>query len=530
MNYLKSLLLIIALNTSILRAQTIFVSGNQSGEWQADTIRLTNDVIVAYGEKLTIKAGATIIADNYCGIKVYGGLEAIGDSDNRITFDVSDTTHFSNYEIIKGSWTGIEFNNCSDRIILHYCDFSHGKTELDGDGGVMRFYGVDDAEISHCTFSNNIMRRKGGALYAEHSTLNINNTEVFDNRGYNYEGSYQHGGGMAFVNCDITMDDMYFHDNYCPACYGGGVCFDSCNLILNKAIIENNYATNAGGIGIQRSAHLDVKLSNLLITHNTVAHYGGGMAIATADPIISNSTIAYNSCVGAGGGGLQTAFEAKPTFVNTIIYGNFWKETGNDLELGSQIFIWGSDCDPCFYNGIIQGGLSLIYNSFNVNKEHFINIADTDPLFVDPENNNFMLSKESPAIDAGNSNDYPILLPPTDLAGNQRIFNNIIDLGCYEYNNISVNEIAYNDDIKIVPNPLDNSSICSFILKERSSVSLKLITLDGRIVFHKNYEFNTYGKVSIKLDEALQHLNKNNNIYIINIVTDDEILAAKVVY
>lgn len=529
MNYIKSLLFFTLLNINILQAQTIIVSGIHSGEWQADTIRIIDDVIVPTGEVLSVRAGATIIADNYSGIKVYGGFEAIGDADNRITFDVNDTTDFSNYEVIKGAWTGLEFNNCSDRIILRHCDFSHGKTEIDGDGGVMRFYNVDDAEISHCTFSNNIMRRKGGALYAEHSTLNISNTEVFDNKGYNHEGSYQHGGGMAFVNCDVTMDNMHFHDNYCPACYGGGLCFDSCSVVLDKAIIENNYATNAGGIGIQRSAHLDVKLSNMLITHNTVAHYGGGVAIATADPIISNSTIAYNSCIGAGGGGLQTAFGAKPTFVNTIIYGNYWEEQGSS-ELGSQIFVWGSDCDPRFYNGIIQGGLDLIYNAFNIDKNHFLNIADTDPLFLDTDNNNFMLSKDSPAIDAGNSTDYPMLLPPTDLAGNQRIFNNVIDLGCYEYNNISVNETSYNNGIEISPNPLNANSICTFTLKERSAISLKMTSLDGRIVFNKNYDFSTNGKMSISLDEALQNLSKNNNIYIINIVTDNEILSAKVVY
>jgi hypothetical protein len=59
------------------------------------------------------------------------------------------------------------------------------------------------------------------------------------------------------------------------------------------------------------------------------------------------------------------------------------------------------------------------------------NNFDADPLFIQPGCNDFRLGHGSPAIDAGDNS----LLPPgigTDIDGQQRILNGIVDLGAYE--------------------------------------------------------------------------------------------------
>ena len=64
------------------------------------------------------------------------------------------------------------------------------------------------------------------------------------------------------------------------------------------------------------------------------------------------------------------------------------------------------------------------------------NIIDADPLFVDPNNLDFSLQSDSPAIDIGDNTTIENLSAVgnnTDLAGNPRITNETVDLGAYEF-------------------------------------------------------------------------------------------------
>ena len=53
-----------------------------------------------------------------------------------------------------------------------------------------------------------------------------------------------------------------------------------------------------------------------------------------------------------------------------------------------------------------------------------------DPGFVDAANGDYRLASGSPCIDAG---DNAYVTTATDLAGNARIANGTVDIGCYEY-------------------------------------------------------------------------------------------------
>ena len=64
-----------------------------------------------------------------------------------------------------------------------------------------------------------------------------------------------------------------------------------------------------------------------------------------------------------------------------------------------------------------------------VGKNNVSNNLTLDPSFVDAKHGNFRLSENSVAIDAGTFVDYGEF----DLDGNVRVYNNTVDLGCYEY-------------------------------------------------------------------------------------------------
>jgi hypothetical protein len=67
------------------------------------------------------------------------------------------------------------------------------------------------------------------------------------------------------------------------------------------------------------------------------------------------------------------------------------------------------------------------------------NIIGSDAGFINPGANNYSLQNTSPCIDAGNPDTTGLNIPITDILGNIRIENNIIDIGALEFQNTIVN-------------------------------------------------------------------------------------------
>ena len=509
-------------------AQVIQVIGNQSGTWSGE-VHLIGDVIVPNEETLTIEPGTSVIADGYFEILVLGNFYAIGEENEYITFTVADTTGYSNYEDAEaGAWKGFYFNK-SGEVVMRYCDFSYGKNHDGNDGGMMRISLSDQVEISNCVFHHNTTRRKGAAIYAENSVLKIHYCQVCYNIAEAPLGEWTWGVGFQFLKCDLDIHDMVFHDNNSSTAYGGGMNIDSCNMTLNNAVFYNNNVVNAGGLGIQRCKDYTVKVANMLAYNNSARHYGGALAMATSDPELNNLTIVNNYC-GAGGAGMQTAFDACPTLNNCIFWGNHAVYELNETDTveyydGSQIWLWGSDCYPKFNNGVVQYGLDSIYCHENILV--YNGMLDTDPLFVDEKHHDYHFLENSPCIDAGTPDITGLFIPETDLAGGTRVINNRIDMGCYEFGNISVNEVSLNEKlISVYPNPLDDNALCVVNIVKKTDVVLRLISLDGKEVYRENCGTFEAGENHIPLYEMMKNIEKGNNVYFL--IIDNQ--CVKIVY
>ena len=528
---MKKLLTLLLLSAAfVMNAQIVQVSGNQTGTWSGE-IHIIDEVVVPNDDTLTISAGATVIADGYFGITVLGSFFAMGEENARISFTVADTTGYSDYENpVAGGWEGIHFSK-PDNVKLFYCDFSYGKTKLNGDGGAMRIFYGKRFDVDNCTFHHNTMRKRGGAIYAENSTLNISNCEFYDNFGTGYLGSYCWGVGCQFLKCDITMHDVVFHDNYSDVAYGGGMNIDSCNMELYNAVFYNNMSVDAGGLGIQRCKDYSVKVTNMLAYNNSVVHYGGGMAIAISDPELTNITLTDNYCGGGGGAGMQMYVNSAPTISNSIIYGNhaiYGMSLGiEEYYIGSQIWLWGDGNSPLFYNSTVQYGLDSINGSYQIPEEHYINMIKADPLFVDAENHDYQLLANSPCINTGREDLTGLFVLDTDLAGGPRIFNDRIDMGCYEWNNIGVDEVlTHHNALSVYPNPLNDNAFCVVTLDKKSDVVLKLISLDGKEIYRENVGILDVGENRIPLDRMMKSIEKGNIMYLL--VIDNQYV--KIIY
>jgi len=89
---------------------------------------------------------------------------------------------------------------------------------------------------------------------------------------------------------------------------------------------------------------------------------------------------------------------------NSILYGSSIFGTADYSNIGSNLSLSGT-------------------NIYTINSGHFLDFASGD----------YSLSPGSPCINTGINTISGYTLPETDLAGNPRIINDIVDIGAYEY-------------------------------------------------------------------------------------------------
>ncbi len=205
---------------------------------------------------------------------------------------------------------------------------------------------------------------------------------------------------------------------------GGGVsCIDPWPEVYNS-VFENN-GSSLGGGGMSSGSAI-----NCLFVNNYVTGYssGGGML----DGIAINCTFVGNSSGEFGGG--MTGGEAYNciAYTNTAVYGGF------DLEsVGKAV----NCCAPDLQHGV-NGNIT------------------NAPQFIAWEQFEFRLTSGSPCIDAG-SNAWASTLAP-DLAGDARIYNSTVDMGCLEWSPVPSWLVKSERAISVIVAVGNNPSASSF--------------------------------------------------------------------
>jgi hypothetical protein len=223
-------------------------------------------------------------------------------------------------------------------------------------------------------------------------------------------------------------------------------------------------------------------------------------------PILTHVTISGNRAGSGGGGGISNTGNSSPQIQNSIIWGNTATSNGNN------IFNNGVSTVPVFAYSLIEGS-SGGWGSFGTDGGNNI---DADPLFVNPVSaslapttaGNYRLTYCSPAIDAGN-NAYVGSIT-TDLDGNPRIFNSLVDLGAYEYQTMrNLASVIFN---------LDTSTICY------GDTARLTLTLTGvspwEIVYTKDGGLNYDTLKSITNNDELKLSPTDTTIYRFVSITD----------
>lgn len=520
-------LVLLAFSALFAHAQNIEVNGYQNGTWEADTVFVTGNVSVR--DSLLILAGTTVVFQGHYGIRVVNGtfIKAIGNETDSITFTVTDTTGFHVYNIGRGGWNGIHLDDARASR-FDFCRFEYGKAALDNDqdGGALRIIDCDDVEISHSTLFCNFSREHGGALNAEHSKVMMHDCDVRNNLTYTKLDTvyYMYGGGLRFINCEVELTKTDFRYNNGESAIGGALSLDSCAVKIDRCRFEYNYGINGGGLYLIRSNDWNCSITNSLFVNNISGHFGGGLAISDSSPLVSNLTVANNLSYGVNCGGIFFYQHSSPVLWNCIVYGN-----ANDAPLEEPVQMWTwtyDDYAPEFHNCLVQYGLENISNNEVI--QVYENCIDEDPIFANPDEENFHLNPDSPCIDAGSPETPAEVLNGCDLAGNHRVIGNHIDIGAYEYDLTGVGENVQNiASMHLVGNPIGPNSYAEINCEKASEGWLKIYALDGKLLVDQRTKMLHTGINRIELGTLFQPLAQG--AYLLVVQNGSQCFSAKVI-
>ena len=520
-------LVLVTFCTVFAYSQTIEANGLQSGIWEADTVFVTGDVTVQ--DSLCIHAGTTVFFRGYYGIKAEEGafIKAIGTEADSITFTVGDTTGFHLFNFGRGGWNGIRLDNAGASQ-FDFCRFQYGKATRndDQDGGALRILDCDDVEIGHSTLFCNFSREHGGALNAEWSKVVMHDCDVYNNLTYTGLDTvyFMYGGGLRFINCEVELTNTDFRYNNGVSAIGGALSLDSCAVMIDRCKFEHNYGINGGGLYLIRSNDYECRISNSLFANNTSGHFGGGLAICDASPLVANLTVVNNHSIGVNCGGIFFYQYSSPVLWNCIIYSNT-----NEAPLEEPVQMWSwtfDDNAPEFHNCLIQYGLENISNHEVITV--YDNCLDDDPLFTDPENEDFRIGSDSPCYNAGSPDTPDIIQEGHDLIGNPRVLDDRIDIGAYEFDLTGVDETAQSESIiRIIGNPITSASYAEIELEKEGVLITRVYSVDGKLLIDNNLGISHKGTNHIELGEMFAQL--PSGIYLLAIQTAGKTFVTKVI-
>ena len=269
--------------------------------------------------------------------------------------------------------------------------------------------------IQNCLFASNTCSSgaAGSAVIVAGGTV----------RNCNFLGNYGAYYGAVHITGFGTVSNCVFSGN--SANFDGGGVHIHANAggnILSCIITNNSVGRWGGGVEFDNNSN-PCLVRNCLIAGNSSGQQAGGISAFSSSCIIESCTIvsnsantipgAENSSYGTlGGGGL---WMTKPPYTcnlrmsNCIVYFNTASQTNNIAAVDFSIIKYS--CSPDLSNGI-DGNVTA------------------DPQFTDLDHGDYHLKASSACLNAGLN--LPWMTGSSDLAGNQRILFETVDMGAYE--------------------------------------------------------------------------------------------------
>ena len=235
-------------------------------------------------------------------------------------------------------------------------------------------------------------------------------------------------GGITVYKSFISINQNEFRNNNINGLY--------IREVTNSFEFSNNtiYNNETNGVVIEESTANGI---NNIFYNNSNSASGQVSAIRS-----SNSTVYLvgNLIYNNDDFGIFTTNGGNHYIVNNTIFGN---SQGIRVENGANTFIYNSiiqDNTLNFATSSVGGAtVEMQYSltndaTFPTNVTNISsNLLGSDALFTNSGANDFSLQTTSPAIDKGNPITTGLNIPATDILGNTRVDNSIVDIGAIEF-------------------------------------------------------------------------------------------------
>ncbi|GAB3983095.1 hypothetical protein GCM10028806_56050 [Spirosoma terrae] len=392
--------------------------GNQL-QSRLKTIEAGKQVWVARGTyKPTITANRAVSFAMRNGVSIYGGFQgnessieqrppitASQPSSSTLSGDIGTTgdVEDNSYHVINNR--GIDSTAVLDGFVITLGNES-GSSAFPYAGGGMLNDGSGPGNycspvIKNCFFTKN-RAEGGGAVYNGGSSSGYS-APHFLNCIFDQNTAFNSNGGAikntysspSFVNC-------LFHRNRSEYFSGGAIAFGICYVGNSKPSIVN-----------------------CIFSQNSAVFYGGAVYFGSlyegvATPIILNCTFTKNYITQLASAVYFDDYQGriKAKMVNCIAWGNTGRNP-NIVALSSYL-----SKQDVTYSNIQNFSLGVYPGTGNIM---------TDPIFVDPANNDFRLQPTSPCINTGDPLSSTATTSQVDFTGENRVQEDRIDMGAYEY-------------------------------------------------------------------------------------------------
>ena len=402
-------------------------------------------------------------------------------------------------------------------------------------------WGIFDFLMENVCIENSTVDRWILNIGYRTSTFTLRNVTMRNNLAYFAQN------GMDLTGSIITLDNILLINNQTeslsPFWYNrGGGCFDAyvsdALTIRNSKFINNTHYSEDGWANIGISGWTDepaavVEIDNCLFASN--ATYGGARDInpcRLSGLSITNCTFANN--VGTYPDFLYILSVDSSRIVNSLFSNN---SATYEIRTADNTII-----ENCLFSR--TNNIYRTYNGMPLNWGSN-NITGVDPLFVGTDSSlptSYYLCADdvngySPAIDAGTM-DPAILplgytIPQYDAFGNNRLYGNGIDIGCYEsqgFTGVEEDELTAIDRLQLsnYPNPFNPTTTISYYIPKSGNVNIDIYNTRGQLVKTLLNETKGNGTHRVVWTGDDNDGNKvSSGIYYARIVTDRKSVTAK---